>query len=239
MKEGMAKVRTIGLALLEVKARLGHGPLGRWIDENLPFSQQWARKCMRLAKRNHGFVLEDELQVFAASDEEEETKSGEWQKCRDHRYLEKPQIDCKRCRKLNPGHPLLPPKPIPDEHARLRSLRTNKIKNKLRCKIFDQNLQDLLWSRMNGMLNGYKMACDAPDKPIPPPRYRQTCKRCHATITWATTDKHKNVPLGEAKDGPWDVVAGVACYVKEGGLYRLHFRCMKPKQTVSDEPIPE
>jgi hypothetical protein len=56
----------IGAGLAEVKAAVAHGEFQKWIEMHCQFSAQTARKYMEFSKRNHGFVLPEDLSLRQA-----------------------------------------------------------------------------------------------------------------------------------------------------------------------------
>ncbi len=71
-----------GRSLLAAKEQVGHGGWCDWVERNLSFSPQTARKYMKVAKRNHGFVLEgvqslrQALEMLSETDDDDEAPAS-------------------------------------------------------------------------------------------------------------------------------------------------------------------
>jgi hypothetical protein len=64
--DGVQRAIRAGELLVEAKALVGHGGWSLWLEENFPHTAQWARACMRLARRREELQSESALSVSAA-----------------------------------------------------------------------------------------------------------------------------------------------------------------------------
>jgi hypothetical protein len=247
IKAGVEHWRKVGAKLLALKERVGHGGLEQAV-RSLPFSYRSARRYMALAKMANVANLDEAIGVLAADDEADMTSvesngQPKWKNCRDHRYIDAPQIACKRCRALNKGHPLIPkaekPKLAPDE--RVGKFLTDFIEEQVRIKQVPDGWEKRMRAVIESAKKGVRFFIELPERPFEQ-AYRKPCKTCKCTITLAMKRNHNWIALEEVPDstGDYDIVDDVAQKVDGGGPFRHHWKCAAYRAAqakASQEPI--